>query len=128
MRSSTAALRRLFSSSQPVVLRSRGFALRYLLGRRPRSPPLRACSKSLKGADMSPLSQPKNYAARMGRWSAAHWKTATFGWLGFVVVAFALSSMVGVKNIDPNKTGPGQSGRMDKILNEGFKHPATENV
>ena len=70
----------------------------------------------------------RNLAARMGRWSAAHWKTATFGWLGFVVVAFALSSMVGVKNIDPNTTGPGQSGRMDKILNEGFKHPATENV
>ena len=22
-----------------------------------------------------------NVAARMGRWSAAHWKTATFGWL-----------------------------------------------
>jgi RND superfamily putative drug exporter len=64
----------------------------------------------------------------MGRWSAAHWKTATFGWLGFVVVAFAFSSMVGVKNIDPNTAGPGQSGRMDKILNEGFKHPATENV
>ena len=72
--------------------------------------------------------QSRNLAARVGRWSAAHWKTATFGWLGFVVVAFALSSMVGVKNIDPNTTGPGQSGRMDKILNEGFRHPATENV
>jgi protein involved in temperature-dependent protein secretion len=22
-----------------------------------------------------------NLAARMGRWSAGHWKTATFGWL-----------------------------------------------
>ena len=28
-----------------------------------------------------------NLAAEAGRWSAAHWKTATFGWLGFVVVA-----------------------------------------
>ena len=37
----------------------------------------------------------RNIAARMGRWSASHWKTATFGWLAFVVVAFALSSMVG---------------------------------
>jgi len=64
----------------------------------------------------------------MGRWSAAHWKTATFGWLGFVVVAFALSSAVGVKNIDPDKTGPGQSGRMDRILKAGFKHPAAENI
>ena len=37
----------------------------------------------------------KNLAARMGRWSAAHWKTATFGWLAFVLVAFALGGMVG---------------------------------
>lgn len=72
--------------------------------------------------------QSRNLAARMGRWSAAHWKTATFGWLAFVVVAFGLSSMVGVKNLDPNTTGPGESGRMDKILNAGFKHPAAENV
>ena len=34
--------------------------------------------------------KPTNLAARMGRWSADHWKTATFGWLAFVVVAFAL--------------------------------------
>ena len=33
---------------------------------------------------MSPLKQSKNIAARMGRWSASHWKTATFGWLAFV--------------------------------------------
>ena len=26
----------------------------------------------------------------MGRWSADHWKTATFGWLAFVIVAFGL--------------------------------------
>ncbi len=46
----------------------------------------------------------------MGRWSAAHWKTATFGWLAFVVVAFALGGMVGTKNIDPNTAGPGPVG------------------
>ncbi len=27
----------------------------------------------------------RNIAARAGRWSAAHWKTATFGWLALVV-------------------------------------------
>ena len=26
-----------------------------------------------------------NIAARMGRWSASHWKTAVFAWLAFVV-------------------------------------------
>ena len=30
----------------------------------------------------------RNLAARMGRWSASHRKTAIFGWLAFVVVAF----------------------------------------
>src|SRR5206468_10622181 len=30
----------------------------------------------------------RNLAARMGGWSAAHWKTATFGWLALVAIAF----------------------------------------
>src|SRR5262245_43995401 len=70
----------------------------------------------------------RNLAARMGRWSAAHWKTATFGWLALVIVAFGLGGMVGTKSPDPNTAGPGESGRMDRILHEGFKRPAAENV
>src|SRR4051794_46373 len=70
----------------------------------------------------------RNLAARMGGWSAAHWKTATFGWLAFVVVAFQVGNVVGVKNIDPNTSGPGQSGEMDRLLNAGFKLPANESV
>ena len=69
----------------------------------------------------------RNVAARMGRWSAAHWKTATFGWLAFVLVAFGLGGMVGTKNID-STGGPGESGRMNRILEDGFKQPASEHV
>ena len=69
-----------------------------------------------------------NIAARMGRWSAAHWKTATFGWLAFVIVAFGIGGMVGVKNIDPTTSGPGESGRMNRVLDAGFKQPAGESV
>jgi RND superfamily putative drug exporter len=69
----------------------------------------------------------RNVAARMGRWSAAHWKTATFGWLAFVLVAFGLGGMVGTKNID-QASGPGESGRMNRILEAGFEQPAFENV
>ena len=72
--------------------------------------------------------RPNNLAARMGRWSADHWKTATFGWLGFVVVVFALAGMAGTKTIDPNKPGPGEAGRMDRILDAGFRQPAGESV
>ena len=68
-----------------------------------------------------------NLAARMGRWSADHWKTATFGWLAFVVAAFALG-MAGTKSIDPNAAGPRESGRMDRILDAGFDRPAEESV
>ena len=76
----------------------------------------------------TPNRKPRNLAARMGRWSASHWKTATFGWLALVVVAFGLGGMVGTKNPDPNTAGPGESGRMDRILHDGFKRPAAENV
>jgi len=72
--------------------------------------------------------QNRNLAARMGRWSASHWKTATFGWLALVVVAFGIGGQVGTKQIDPNAKGPGESGRMDKILDAGFKQPAGESV
>ncbi len=77
---------------------------------------------------MSRARQHSNLAARMGRWSAAHWKTATFGWLALVVVAFAVGSQVGTKQVDPNTAGPGESGRMDRILEAGFKLPADESV
>ena len=39
---------------------------------------------------MSRTTHSNNLAARTGRWSARHWKTATFGWLAFVLVAFGL--------------------------------------
>src|SRR3954452_4122983 len=75
-----------------------------------------------------PAERRPNLAARVGRWSAAHWKTATFGWLAFVLVAFAVGTQVGTKQADPTKAGPGESGRMDRILDAGFKLPASESV
>src|SRR3977135_359263 len=77
---------------------------------------------------MSRARQDSNLAARVGRWSAAHWKTATFGWLALVLLAFAVGNQVGTKQADPNRAGPGESGRMDRILDAGFKVPASESV
>jgi uncharacterized membrane protein YdfJ with MMPL/SSD domain len=83
----------------------------------------------MSGAKQSrPAERRPNVAARIGRWSAAHWKTATFGWLGLVLVAFAVGGQVGMKQADPTKAGPGESGRMDRILDAGFKVPASESV
>ena len=70
----------------------------------------------------------RNLAARMGRWSANHWKTATLGWLALVVVAFGIGGLVGTKSPNPNTSGPGESGRMDRILDAGFKPRAAESV
>jgi uncharacterized membrane protein YdfJ with MMPL/SSD domain len=70
----------------------------------------------------------RNLAARAGRWSAAHWKTATFGWLAFVIVAVAIGSAVGTKSLGDSEGIPGESGRMEKILDENFERPAGETV
>ena len=85
-------------------------------------------SKDNRKAPAATSGQSRNLAARMGRWSAAHWKTATFGWLAFVFVAFALGAMSGVTMVNQNDPGPGESGRMQKILDDGFKQPAGESV
>ena len=69
---------------------------------------------------MSPLKQSHNLAARMGRWSAAHRKTAIFGWLAFVIVAFSLSIFMPMHTIDQNDAGVGESGRADKIIDRAF--------
>ena len=68
-----------------------------------------------------------NIAARAARWSAAHWKTATFGWIAFVVVAVVLGGAIGTKQLGEGDS-PGESGRMSKILDEGFDRPAEESV
>ena len=73
---------------------------------------------------MSPLKRSNNIAARMGRWSASHWKTAVFGWLAFVVAALFIGNVVGLKNIKDEDVNTGQSHRADQILKQGF--PKTE--
>ena len=70
----------------------------------------------------------ENLAARAGRWSARHWKTAVFGWLAFVLVAFALGNVVGTNSLSVNEPGPGESGRVQRILNDEFEQPAKELV
>src|SRR3989475_9865689 len=79
---------------------------------------------------MSPLKRSNNLAARMGRWSASHWKTAVFGWLVVVVAALMIGHVVGTKQIDQNDANVGQAHRADHIRKEaGFQaDPQTEIV
>jgi len=70
-----------------------------------------------------------NLAARAGRWSAAHWKTATFGWLAFVVAAVLLGSLHGtISQTDAEQTN-GQAARAEQMLSAAHvKDVASENV
>ena len=71
---------------------------------------------------MSPLKQSTNIAARMGRWSANHRKTAIFGWLAFVVASVVIGGVVGMKTIDPNDMNVGEARTADHIIRDaGFK-------
>jgi RND superfamily putative drug exporter len=70
-----------------------------------------------------------NLAARAGRWSAAHWKTATFGWLAFVVAAVALGSVHGTTKLTDAEQTNGQAARAQQMLAAaGVKNRASENV
>src|SRR4029077_19982608 len=82
------------------------------------------------GEAMSPLKKSNNIAARMGRWSASHWKTAVFGWLAFVIAAVAIGQVVGTKQIDQNNSNVGQAHKADQmLLDAGFQtDPQTEIV
>jgi RND superfamily putative drug exporter len=75
-----------------------------------------------------PQRRSTNLAGRMGRWSAQHRKTAIFGWLAFVVVAFALGIVSGTTQIEQATSGVGESGRVDRILHDDFERPAGESV
>ena len=60
--------------------------------------------------------QPRNLAARAGRWSATHRKTAIIGWILFVVLATVIGGKVGQKNLEPSAMGNGESKRGDMIV------------
>jgi len=74
------------------------------------------------------MNQSRNLAARMGRWSAHHRKLAIFGWLAFVLAAFVVGTFVIGTKTATSASGPGESGRANKILEDGFKQPAGESV
>jgi RND superfamily putative drug exporter len=70
-----------------------------------------------------------NLAGRAGRWSAGHWKTATFGWIAFVLLAVALGTGVGAKQMKQWAVDNGDSRTAEQILDQAnFKIPARESV
>jgi RND superfamily putative drug exporter len=71
----------------------------------------------------------ENIAARAGRWSAAHWKTATAGWLVLVIAAVVLGSLAGTRGLSDAEGSNGQTARAQQILAQsGFDNSAEEAV
>jgi uncharacterized membrane protein YdfJ with MMPL/SSD domain len=75
---------------------------------------------------MSPLKHSNNFAARMGRWSANHWKTAVFGWLAFVIASVFIGGQVGTKYLADNDLAVGEAATATKIIEAGFPQAADE--
>src|SRR5947207_2130787 len=71
----------------------------------------------------------QNLAARAGRWSAAHWKTATAVWVVLVVLAVVVGRVVGTHKLSDSEQSTGETARAESILSSaGFKTPASESV
>ena len=73
--------------------------------------------------------QPKNLAARAGRWSATHRKTAILGWILFVVLATVIGGKVGQNQLKDSASGNGDSKRGAMIVDDaGFPEEVGERV
>jgi uncharacterized membrane protein YdfJ with MMPL/SSD domain len=73
--------------------------------------------------------QSRNLAARAGRWSAQHRKTAIIGWILFVVLATFAGSNIGQKELASSEMGNGESKRAEMIIDAAdFPHTAGEQV
>jgi RND superfamily putative drug exporter len=70
-----------------------------------------------------------NVAARAGRWSAAHWKTAVVAWLCFAAVFYFLGNSLGTVKLADADTGSGETARAQSILKHAnFTQKAREAV
>ncbi|MBE2319903.1 MMPL family transporter [Solirubrobacter sp. CPCC 204708] len=73
--------------------------------------------------------KPKGFAARAGHWSARHRKTAIFGWLAFIVIAFVIGGALGQKTPSEANTYDGETRRAETILADaGFPKKTGEMV
>jgi uncharacterized membrane protein YdfJ with MMPL/SSD domain len=71
----------------------------------------------------------RNLSARIGGWSASHRKTAIFGWILFVAVLVALSSLVESRRVTSADVTSGDSKVAEQILlTAGFPEHTGESV
>jgi predicted RND superfamily exporter protein len=70
-----------------------------------------------------------NFTGRLGAWSAHHWKTAVFAWIGFVAVAFIIGQAAGMTMLTGADSMTGQSATAHRITDgAGMANTAAESV
>jgi uncharacterized membrane protein YdfJ with MMPL/SSD domain len=75
------------------------------------------------------MNSPRNLAARAGRWSAQHRKTAILGWILFVVLATIGGIKVGQQELKSAEMGNGDSKRAAMTVDAaGFPDTIGEQV
>ena len=74
------------------------------------------------------MNQPRSLAARAGRWSATHRKTAIWGWLAFVILAFAIGGAVGTQASSRTSSGSASPGAPTETIEGAFPRSAEELV
>ena len=73
--------------------------------------------------------RPTSLAARAGRWSARHRKTAILGWITFVVLATVGGGLIGTNSLDEAQMGNGSSKAADvAVAGAGFRESGGEQV
>jgi uncharacterized membrane protein YdfJ with MMPL/SSD domain len=72
--------------------------------------------------------QRRNLAARAAHWSAEHKKTAIFGWLAFVVIAFVVGNAVGKNLMQGADLFSGEAGRAERTLYDAGLRPNSEHL
>ncbi len=77
------------------------------------------------------MQHPKNIAARIGSWSAAHRKTAILGWLAFVVLTVGLimaGGFVEKQTLSQAEQIAGNAGKAEQMLEDSGLRPTSEIV
>jgi uncharacterized membrane protein YdfJ with MMPL/SSD domain len=72
--------------------------------------------------------QVRGVASRAARWSASHRKTAIFGFLAFVVLAFVAGKAVGTEQLTNLDRFTGESGDAERALDTAGLRPIEEVV
>ena len=70
----------------------------------------------------------RNLAAAAGGWSARHRRKAIGGWLAFVVVAYAVGTMVGQQQLTDVQMANGEAKQANAIYERGFPFHSAEQV